>query len=52
MNFYCDHNFWDRVEENIACKDPDQFCTMCCEEEIGEYHTDEREECLERCSKQ
>jgi len=34
----------------MECKDPDQFCSICCENEIGEYHTDEREDCLDMCS--
>jgi len=46
---YCDKNFYEDVNENMACKDPDEFCTVCCENEVGEYHAQQRKECLEEC---
>lgn len=39
---YCDKHFWDQIDKNMECKDSQQFCQICCEEEIGEYHADER----------
>jgi len=37
------------MEENLACKEFDAFCYMCCDNEFGEFHTDKRTECFNMC---
>jgi len=32
------------------CKNPNQYCYICCENEFGETHADEREKCFEKCA--
>lgn len=34
---------------NEACKDPDSFCNICCENEVGVKYKTERNECLSNC---
>lgn len=46
---YCDKKFWENINDNEDCKDPTQFCDVCCKTEIGEFHGEDREACLAKC---
>jgi len=48
---YCSLNFTKDPETLTQCKVKDNFCYICCENEFGEMHKDERENCLESCQK-
>lgn len=48
---YCIANFSDDYGKFNDCKDPDEFCNLCCDFEFGEMHTDERNKCkTEKCT--
>jgi hypothetical protein len=34
---------------NKDCKDPENFCMMCCENEIGLKFIDARNACIKKC---
>ena len=42
---YCTANFSDIIKFS-QCKDDDDFCVMCCENEFGEMHIDKRNKCI------
>lgn len=49
MSTYCNENFSDDPSMNKDCKDPDVFCYMCCEIEVGVFFIAKREACMEKC---
>ena len=50
INGYCNANFDDDPSLNKDCKDPDIFCYMCCEVEVGIFYVAKRETCMEKCN--
>jgi len=46
---YCDTNFIDDYLKNYDCKDGQNFCYMCCENEFGNNYIDKRNECYDMC---
>jgi len=46
---YCDGNFIDDYAKNNECKDPDNFCYVCCENEFGNMYLKKRDECYQMC---
>jgi len=46
---YCNDNFIDDIYYNLECKKEKEFCAVCCENEFGELHQQEREKCLIKC---
>ena len=46
---YCNKHFHDDINNNVDCKDPDEFCYMCCENEFGEFHGKDRDTCFKNC---
>jgi len=46
---YCDLNFIDDFIRNSDCKTDENFCYMCCENEFGDMHIDQREKCYNMC---
>ena len=47
---YCSIYFKDDIQDLQDCKDPSKYCYICCENEFGETHADEREHCFEDCA--
>lgn len=45
-NKYCNTEFDTEPDMNKDCKNPEDYCMMCCENEIGVKHIKERGECL------
>ena len=46
---YCDANFMDNFTKNQSCKDPDDFCYICCENEYGNMYIKQRDKCYDMC---
>jgi len=46
---YCDNNFATNYLKYEDCKNPASFCYVCCENEFGEMHIMERDECFKTC---
>jgi len=46
---YCDANFITDYIMNSDCKDEEQFCYICCENEFGNMFLVKREECYDMC---
>jgi len=46
---YCDTNFIDNFAQNKQCKDPEDFCYICCENEYGNMYIKQRDTCYEMC---
>ncbi len=49
MQKYCDSNFLDNYAKNQDCKNPDDFCYVCCENEFGNMYIKERDNCYDMC---
>ena len=49
MQKYCDLNFLDNYAKNQDCKNPDDFCYVCCENEFGNMFLRKREKCYDMC---
>ena len=49
MQKYCDLNFLDNYAKNQDCKNPDDFCYVCCENEFGNMFIDQRDKCYDMC---
>ena len=49
IDTYCNKNFHDDVDDNRDCKDSDEFCYMCCENEFGEMWGKDRDSCFKSC---
>lgn len=49
MQKYCDSNFLDNYTKNLDCKNPDDFCYVCCENEYGNMYIKERDKCYDMC---
>jgi len=48
---YCNIEFDDDPGMNQDCKDPEDFCFLCCENEAGVKHMEERNECFKKCDR-
>ena len=51
MNEYCNSNINDDPSMNKDCKDPDNFCYICCELEVGIFYVAKRDACMGKCNK-
>ena len=43
---YCNKNFNTDPDENEDCKDKDQYCLICCDNEFGSFTNDDRIACM------
>ena len=49
---YCANNFAEDYLKFDECKDPENFCYVCCENEFGDMHKDKRQLCYDNlCNK-
>ena len=48
---YCSIAYSSDSESELECKNSDNFCYLCCENEFGELHKDERNKCIGICEK-
>ncbi len=48
-NKYCDKFYKHDFYENRDCKKQKEFCYICCENEFGDMHPDDRELCYSQC---
>jgi len=48
-NEYCNNNFSDSFIKNQECKDPENFCYVCCENEYGNMYLKKRDNCYNMC---
>jgi len=46
---YCTKNFLTDFTKFADCKEEDQFCYVCCENEFGDLHVMERDKCYGKC---
>jgi len=46
---FCDKNFQDDFVSNVDCKDPEEFCNICCENEFGGLQLPKRSSCYDMC---
>lgn len=46
---YCNVAFPDDYMLNVDCKEEENFCYTCCENEFGNMHMNKREECYDIC---
>ena len=46
---YCNANFSDNYNKNSECKDPENFCYVCCENEYGNMFLQKRDQCYTMC---
>lgn len=46
---YCDENVINDYERNKDCKNPENFCYVCCETEFGNIQISGRENCFNMC---
>jgi len=46
---YCDENFTNNFIKYEECKNPFNFCYVCCENEFGELHIVDRDKCFSSC---
>jgi hypothetical protein len=42
---YCQGNFVDDFNNLTNCKEGDDFCMLCCDNEFGDYYINERQKC-------
>jgi len=49
-NTYCNREFDDDPNLNQDCKDPESYCFICCENEAGVRHVQERTQCFAMCN--
>jgi len=49
INYYCENNFFDNYYKLSDCKDKDNFCYICCENEFGDVYIAERDKCYNIC---
>ena len=48
---YCTANFPDNYIKFGECESPDSFCYVCCENEFGDLHVLDRDNCYNTCDK-
>ena len=46
---YCNVQFSDDIAINLDCRNPDNFCFICCEYELGAKNFEAREDCFDGC---
>lgn len=51
MENYCTKNFADNLFKMTECKVKESFCYACCENEFGELHVLDRDQCYSSCDK-
>lgn len=49
IDAYCENNFFDNFYKLVDCKDKASFCYACCENEFGDVHVAERDDCYDMC---
>jgi len=49
VNEYCNSNFVDNFIKNKECKEPENFCYVCCENEFGNMFLKKRDLCYAMC---
>lgn len=49
---YCDLNEPTDFVKNTSCKEPENFCYICCEIEYGNMFIAEREDCQTKCDEE
>ena len=52
INKYCIISYRNEPETELECKKINNFCYLCCENEFGDFHKDEREICFKKCEKE
>lgn len=48
---YCNKAYGDDFNMNLDCRNPENFCYFCCENEFGASMADERQACMDNCGK-
>lgn len=48
---YCENNFVSDYNRFKDCKSLEDFCYICCENEFGDLHIQERDKCYNKCDK-
>ncbi len=48
---YCNNNFADNPIKFQDCKTKESFCYVCCENEFGQLHAVEKDDCYSSCDK-
>jgi len=46
---YCNANVVDDFNANKECKEPFEFCYICCDHEFGNMHIAEKDACKKMC---
>ena len=46
---YCSKSYSDDPTKMQDCKEPTNYCYVCCETEFGEFHYEKRDICLNKC---
>jgi len=49
MEKYCNKYFDTDPQQNKECRNVENFCYICCENEFGDVHIDKRDKCYEQC---
>jgi len=52
VNDYCNSNFIDNQVKNQDCREGDNFCYICCENEYGNMYIKKRDKCYDMCDEQ
>ncbi len=48
---YCIANFVDDFNALSSCKEGDDFCNVCCDNEFGDFYANERQSCYQTVCK-
>jgi len=46
---YCNNNFSTNFIKNQECRNPENFCYICCENEYGNMYLKKRDKCYNMC---
>lgn len=46
---YCEEVFKEDAQAMSDCKDQENFCFMCCENEFGSFYQSDKEKCMDQC---
>jgi len=49
VDSYCNANFLEDYVKNNQCKDMEDFCYICCENEYGNMYIKQRDICYDMC---
>jgi hypothetical protein len=50
MTDFCRKNYETDPEDFVLCMKTSEFCTMCCDAEIGDFYFNERGSCYRKCT--